>query len=139
MGVIPKRKPPEEAEIPTASMADIAFLLIIFFMVTTVFARDKGLKMLLPEKQSETVKIKSKKIIDISINDAGQIFLNDAPIKNQMELKQKIESEISKDPKKIVLIKTNIDAPYTRMIEVLDIVKQLKVKAVALKSIRPEG
>ncbi len=139
MGVLPKRKPPEEAEIPTASMADIAFLLIIFFMVTTVFARDKGLKMLLPEKQSETVKIKSKKIIDISINDAGQIFFNDTPVQNQMELKQKIEEEIKKDPKKIVLIKTNVEAPYNRMIEVLDIVKQLKVKAVALKSIRPEG
>ncbi len=139
MGVLPKRKPPEEAEIPTSSMADIAFLLIIFFMVTTVFARDKGLKMLLPEKQSETVKIKSQKIIDISINDAGQIFFNDTPIQSQAELKQKIEEEIKKDPKKIVLIKTNVEAPYNRMIEVLDIVKQLKVKAIALKSIRPEG
>ncbi len=139
MGVLPKRKPPEEAEIPTASMADIAFLLIIFFMVTTVFARDKGLKMLLPEKQSETVKIKSKKIIDISINDAGQIFFNDNPVQNPEELKQKIQSEIEKDPKKIVLIKTNVEAPYDRMIQVLDVVKQLKVKAVALKSIRPEG
>ncbi len=139
MGVLPKRKPPEEAEIPTSSMADIAFLLIIFFMVTTVFARDKGLKMLLPEKQSETVKIKSQKIIDISINDAGQIFFNDTPIQSQAELKQKIEEEIKKDPKKIVLIKTNVEAPYNRMIEVLDIVKQLQVKAIALKSIRPEG
>lgn len=139
MGVLPKRKPPEEAEIPTASMADIAFLLIIFFMVTTVFARDKGLKMLLPEKQSETVKIKSKKIIDISINDAGQIFFNDNPVQSPEELKQKIQSEIEKDPKKIVLIKTNVEAPYERMIQVLDVVKQLKVKAVALKSIRPEG
>ncbi len=139
MGVLPKRKPPEEAEIPTASMADIAFLLIIFFMVSTVFARDKGLKMLLPEKQSETVKIKSKRIIDISINDVGQIYFNDTPVKNPEELKQKIKSELEKDPKKIVLIKTNVDAPYERMIEVLDVVKQLKVKAVALKSIRPTG
>ena len=139
MGVIPKRKPPEEAEIPTASMADIAFLLIIFFMVSTVFARDKGLKMLLPEKQSETVKLKSQRIIDISINDAGQIFYNDTPVQNLMDIKQKIQEEIKKDPKKIVLIKTNVQAPYKRMIEVLDIVKQLKVKSVALKSIRPEG
>lgn len=139
MGVLPKRKPPEEAEIPTASMADIAFLLIIFFMVSTVFARDKGLKMLLPEKQSETVKIKSKRIIDISINDVGQIYFNDTPVKNPEELKQKIKSELEKDPKKIVLIKTNVDAPYERMIQVLDVVKQLKVKAVALKSIRPTG
>jgi len=139
LGVIPKRKPPEEAEIPTSSMADIAFLLIVFFMVTTVFTRDKGLKMLLPEKQSETVKLKSQRIIDISINDAGQIFYNDTPVQNPMDIKQKIQEEIKKDPKKIVLIKTNVQAPYKRMIEVLDIVKQLKVKSVALKSIRPEG
>ncbi|MGB9590400.1 MAG: ExbD/TolR family protein, partial [Candidatus Hydrothermia bacterium] len=61
-----KREREEEAEIPTASMADIAFLLIIFFMVTTVFAREKGLKLLLPERQAQTVKLSGEKMLVIS-------------------------------------------------------------------------
>ena len=39
------------ADIPTASMADVAFLLIIFFMVTTAFSAAKGLKLALPEDE----------------------------------------------------------------------------------------
>lgn len=57
MPILSKRKVPQEAEIPTASMADIAFLLIIFFMTSTVFMREKGLKIALPEKTDQVVKI----------------------------------------------------------------------------------
>ena len=46
---IMKERP--EAEIPTASMADIAFLLIIFFMVTAVFSATKGLDFALPKEE----------------------------------------------------------------------------------------
>ena len=42
-------------EIPSCSMADIAFLLIIFFMVTTVFAAQKGIDFNLPKEEKEDV------------------------------------------------------------------------------------
>ena len=47
------RKDPPAAEIPTSSMADIAFLLIIFFMVTAVFSATKGLEFMLPKDDNE--------------------------------------------------------------------------------------
>jgi len=62
------------AEIPTASMADIAFLLIIFFMVTTVFANEIGLQIVLPEKGQE-VKVKSENIQRVYVEDMGGIRL----------------------------------------------------------------
>ena len=43
----------EETVIPTASMADIAFLLIVFFMVTTVFSATKGLDFKLPKEEED--------------------------------------------------------------------------------------
>jgi biopolymer transport protein ExbD len=39
------------ADIPTSSLADIAFLLLIFFLVTTVFDEERGLSMLLPQAE----------------------------------------------------------------------------------------
>ena len=53
-------------EIPTASMADIAFLLLIFFLVTTTIDMDKGLGLVLPP-EGETIEIK-KKNINILLN-----------------------------------------------------------------------
>ncbi|MGD2122456.1 MAG: biopolymer transporter ExbD, partial [Gemmatimonadota bacterium] len=53
MAVINQKKSKVSDEIPTASMADIAFLLLIFFLVTTVFPKDKGLEVVLPEEGQE--------------------------------------------------------------------------------------
>jgi biopolymer transport protein ExbD len=43
----------EEPEIPSSSMADIAFLLIVFFMTTTVFSESIGIHFGLPQEQDE--------------------------------------------------------------------------------------
>ena len=48
MAVINQKKSKVSDEVPTASMADIAFLLLVFFLVTTVFPKDKGLEVVLP-------------------------------------------------------------------------------------------
>ncbi len=112
-----------EPEIPTASMADIAFLLIIFFMVTTIFSRDRGLKLILPEKSEESVvKIKKENLLSIFINPEGKIFLRDELSETPFEdLRKRIEEEILNNPDKLVIfIKTNIKAPYNVMIDVFD-------------------
>ncbi|MEO0263268.1 MAG: biopolymer transporter ExbD [candidate division WOR-3 bacterium] len=129
----------EEPEIPTASMADIAFLLIIFFMLTTIFSRAKGLKMVLPEKSTEIVKIKSENMMRISINPEGKIFIDDAITETPIyEIKNTIKERMKENPKLVVLIKTNISAPYNRMIEVYDEVLQGGADKVALQSIKGE-
>ncbi|HCN24037.1 MAG TPA: biopolymer transporter ExbD, partial [Candidatus Marinimicrobia bacterium] len=57
MGKIKRRF--KGGEIPTSSMADIAFLLLIFFLVTTTIDIDKGLGLVLPA-EGETIEIKKK-------------------------------------------------------------------------------
>lgn len=129
----------EEPEIPTASMADIAFLLIIFFMLTTIFSRARGLKMVLPEKSTEMVKIKTENTIRISINPEGKVFVDDAITETPIsEIKNIVRKRIKENPKIIVLIKTNVYAPYEKMIEVYDEVLQGGADKVALQSIKGE-
>lgn len=130
-----KRLVPQEVEIPTASMADIAFLLIIFFMTTTIFARDKGLKLLLPEKKEEVVKVKSENLIKISINDLGQVYLGDQEV-NISALKEMVQNKIKENPKLITIIQPHPKTKYERVIEVFDALKEIKNERVSLSIVR---
>lgn len=138
MPFLRRKQPQEEAEIPTASMADIAFLLIIFFMTTSIFARDKGLKLVLPEKGTE-VKVKTTHLLKISINDKGEIFAGDQPT-TLAQLKPTIQERLREDTLLIIYIKTHVDAPYGGMIQVFDLVKSIpEAKRVSLGVIKPGG
>ena len=69
-----KKKERSEAEIPTASMADIAFLLLIFFLVTTTIDVDTGIGMVLPPKLEDDVEpppVKERNMLKILV-EAGQ-------------------------------------------------------------------
>ena len=82
MGLLANKKKREEAEIPTSSMADIAFLLLIFFLVTTTIDVDTGIGMTLPPELDETVPpppIKERNVLKILVNEAGQVLLEDRP------------------------------------------------------------
>ena len=140
MAIFKKVRLDEEAEIPTASMADIAFLLIIFFMTTTNFAREKGLKFVLPEKkdQPQEVKIKSENLLKISINDKGELFLNDEEARWD-NLEREVKLRLEKNPNLIILIRTHRDAPYEYMIRAFDAVKAAGGKKVSLGIIGGEG
>jgi biopolymer transport protein ExbD len=140
MAIFKKVRLEEEAEIPTASMADIAFLLIIFFMTTTNFAREKGLKFVLPEKkdQPQEVKIKSENLLKISINDKGELFLNDEEARWE-NLEREVKLRLEKNPNLIILIRTHRDAPYEYMIRAFDAVKAAGGKKVGLGIIGGEG
>jgi len=67
----------ETSEINAGSMADIAFLLLIFFLVTTTMDVDSGIARKLPEKSEETpeVTIKEKNVLDIVVNRKNQILV----------------------------------------------------------------
>ncbi|WP_298782404.1 biopolymer transporter ExbD [uncultured Polaribacter sp.] len=79
----------ESPEINAGSMADIAFLLLIFFLVTTTMNVDSGILRKIPEKQkiSEAIIIKDKNILEVNINFKNEIFVDEKIIKLN-ELKQ---------------------------------------------------
>ena len=66
-----------EATIPTASMADIAFLLLIFFMVTTTFRAETGLRVVIPQVEAAE-KMPAKNLTHIWISTNGLVSIDDA-------------------------------------------------------------
>jgi biopolymer transport protein ExbD len=109
-------------------------------MLTTIFSRAKGLKMVLPEKAEETVKIKTENMMRIFINPEGKLFIDDAITETPLtEIQRLVRERIRENPKTVVLIKTNIQAPYRKMIEVYDEVLQAGADKVALQAIKGGG
>ena len=65
-------------EIPSSSLADIAFLLLIFFMVTTVFQADRDRPIEWPEAEAaEKIDEKQKNILNVWMERDGRVFIND--------------------------------------------------------------
>lgn len=93
MAVIKKKRKP--VEIPTASMADISFLLLLFFMVCTVFVRYKGLKVSMPKAKSID-KITRSNATTIYVDKRGNISIDDMPLSilqvKDMMLRKKAEN-----------------------------------------------
>jgi biopolymer transport protein ExbD len=89
------RKPPE---ISSGSMADIAFLLLIFFLVTTTIANDKGIMLVLPPKTEdvpEDVDMHSRNIFKILANSKDQLLVEDEPWRGSMdELREEVKKFI---------------------------------------------
>ncbi|MXZ36946.1 MAG: biopolymer transporter ExbD, partial [Holophagales bacterium] len=67
-------------EIPTSSMADIAFLLIVFFMVTTTFTATRGLDFALPEDDDDPPVVEKEESVLIEVKPNGELIVDQEPI-----------------------------------------------------------
>ena len=97
-------------EIPTSSMADIAFLLLIFFLVTTTIDMDKGLGIILPAEGQE-LEINKKNILNCLISSSGSVLLGGEPVALK-DVHRKVKEEIRKNDKLIVSVKAHEKAQY---------------------------
>ena len=124
----------EESEIPTSSMADIAFLLIIFFMLTAVFTSNKGIQFAYPENDPNDREVQPEEAIHIKIEGAGQFQIDKRPAYSLEEIEVYVEDKMLQSPKKPVIIESLPDVPYFVMIDVFDVMRGLEVKNIAIPS-----
>ncbi len=124
-----REKKIREPTIPTASMADIAFLLLVFFMVTTVFANEVGLQIVLPEKGQE-VKVKSENIQKVYVEELGSLRLNGEPVV-QNEFVDEVKRILASNAEAIFSIKTHPRAKYQYMINAFDNLRLARAERVS--------
>lgn len=127
-----KKKKREGAEINGSSMADIAFLLLIFFLVTTTINVDTGIGMVLPpplDPEQEPPPIRERNLMKILVNSQGLVLMDEEPVPIT-EVRDKLiefisnpendeELAISTDAA-IVSLKTQRETPYSIYIDMLD-------------------
>jgi len=107
-----QRKSKASQEIPSSSMADIAFLLLIFFMVSTVFQKDKKREILWPEAEaSEKIDEKQKDILNIWMETSGDVYIND--LHWEMEEVRAVVRPLFADNQQLVIsIRSDQNVPY---------------------------
>ncbi|MDH4035985.1 MAG: biopolymer transporter ExbD [Candidatus Krumholzibacteria bacterium] len=127
-----KKKQGVRNNVPTASMADIAFLLLIFFMATTIFKMEDGLEVTLP--RAETAQRQQReKIMHIWINQAGSISINDKIVKME-QIEDILKGMLSERPDLIVAFNADDRAPYRVVSDVMEELKDASAVRVSFTS-----
>ncbi len=136
MGLMKKKKKGPLGEMAMSSTSDVAFLLLIFFIVTTIFAAEQGLTLVLPGKQkdqTDLVKVKESNIATIFVRADNNITLDRKPIEIS-HIQMAIEDRILSNPKLVVVLKIHPEADYGRMIACLDELRLAHANKVSLKT-----
>jgi len=125
------------ATIPTASMADIAFLLLIFFMVTTTFRAETGLRVIIPQVEAAE-KMPARNLTHIWISTNGLVSVDDALIPTErisdiMTRKRQINPDI------IVSVKCDKATGYKFVEDVLNEFVEASVLRIHLAARKKRG
>lgn len=119
--MVVEKKKQRKIEIPTCSMADIAFLLLTFFLLTTTIDVDKGIGLTLPGK-GQTKEVKKKNIANLLINAQGEVMLDDQQVEIP-RIKDILKRKLIDNVHLLVSVKTDRETPYRIYVKVLDQIK----------------
>ena len=117
-------------EVNSSSMADIAFLLLVFFLVTTTISMDKGINIILPADGSEK-EVDKKNLVNIAMNDQGKVLVDDTP-RLISEIKLMAEKRIAANPKIIFSVSTHERTKYQDYISLLDELKKANATKISI-------
>ncbi len=128
--MVVEKKKERNSEIPTASLADIAFLVLIFFLVSSTIDVDKGISLVLPAK-GETKDIRKENISNLLVNAQGEVLLDNELVPIPM-IKNVVREKLARNDKLIISVKTDRETEYQVYIKVMDQLKQAGAKRISL-------
>ena len=117
-------------EIPSSSMADIAFLLLIFFLVTTTISMDKGINLVLPP-EGDQMEIHKKNITNILINESGKVLMDDK-LTHVRDISNIVKKKLGQNEKMIFSVQTHKRTKYKDYLSVLDQLKMANATRISI-------
>lgn len=123
------------SEIPTSSMADIAFLLVIYFMLTITFAATQGLDLSLPRETEEPVVIDPVESVLVEVLGRGHLVVDGREM-GLWGLLPYLAPKLRRNPAKPVIVRPASNAPYGAAVDVLDELRQGKARLGLAEEIR---
>jgi biopolymer transport protein ExbD len=121
----------KSTEIPTASLSDIVFLLLVFFLVTTSIDTEKGLDLVLPPPGDSELEMSKKNLTNILVNAEGQVLM-DNEIVEIGDIARIVKEKILSNPLMVISLKTDKETQYRDYIRVLDQLKKAEAKKISI-------
>ena len=126
-----KKKAEDSQEVDLTPMLDVVFIMLIFFIVTASFVKEKGLDLNRPSKNQNQQQDESKKSIVINITNRNQVWIQKRPI-DIRSVKANVARLMAENPGAGVVIRAEGESKNGLMIQVMDQAKQAGAGSVAL-------
>ena len=121
-----KTRNKRSAEFNSASMSDLVFLLLIFFMLTSTLVSPNAIKLLLPNSSSERV-MAPNKAITIYIDENFQYFIEENPV-DEVGLRNGLYQQLDGETEASVVLRTDATVPIQFAVNVIDVVNEINMK-----------
>ena len=113
-----------KTDFSTASMSDLVFLLLIFFMLTSTLVSPNAIKLLLPSSSSKTM---AKQTVTVYINDRFQYFVEENRVSSS-KLEDQINRRIGRQADASIVLRSDKTVPLQYVINVIDAVNEINKK-----------
>ena len=121
-------------EFQAASMSDLAFLLLIFFVVTTTFAVEEGIPLVLPGMATTTTRVDVSDVLEIRAFSGGRVDVQGQPVAVS-DVRGIVEQRLRSNADLVVLLTTHRNAEYGLMVDLLDEIKLANCRRISLKTV----
>jgi biopolymer transport protein ExbD len=131
MKILKRRHP--HPEIPLVSTADVSFLLLIFFLSTTIFATQRGIALDLPRPGEAALALPSGATLRAVVAADQSVTLDGAAIP-MASLAGAVRERLRAKPDLVLLLEVDAHAPYAAMVAALDQVKTAGARRVSIQT-----
>lgn len=127
-----RRRRGRSPEISQVSMSDVAFLLLIFFLSTTIFDFEVGIPMVLPGVQASPVTVERRNVLTIRTDAQGAITIDSVPV-IPAQIEGIVRERLAMNPELFIKLETDPAASYEMMIRILDRVRLAQATRISLR------
>jgi biopolymer transport protein ExbD len=107
-----------------ASMSDVVFLLLIFFMLTSTLVAPNAIKLLLPASNSKTM---AKQTITVYINEQYRYFVGEKPVE-EAQMTTELMALLQNETEATVVLRSDKTVPVQYVVTVIDAINEVNQK-----------
>jgi len=121
----------DERTFDSSSIADMAFLLLIFFIVTSSFILRQGIFLTLPSKTAGAVMMKPDQVLEVVPENSG--FIVDGRPMDRDAFKKRVTEHKEAQPKGVLIVRMKESVKYERLVDTLSVARETGLKRISLK------